>query len=139
LCGIKWLKMKAKRRKHKKNYQNEDDEDEDEDEDDDSDDDDDEDEDDDEDTDKKPPLPQPTPQLASTSASCLFTTSLNDPILIAHSKCLKHDILSSWKRVIDPLKMNKKIKKVIKHLKISIVNARFIFIYETKRIVKVFN
>ena len=48
-------------------------------------------------------------QNVNNENSSLFTSSMNDPILLAHSKLLKDDILSSWKRI-----NIKKIKKTNK-------------------------
>jgi len=40
-------------------------------------------------------------------SSTLFTSSVNDPILLTHAKCMNEDILSAWKRLDTKMKLKK--------------------------------
>ena len=44
---------------------------------------------------------------AGLKSSTLFTSSVNDPILLTHAKCMNEDILSAWKRVDTKMKLKK--------------------------------
>lgn len=46
-------------------------------------------------------------ETANLKCSTLFTSSVSDPILITHAKCMKEDILCSWKRVDTKMKLKK--------------------------------
>ena len=48
-------------------------------------------------------------KLKTNESTCysLFTSSVNDPVLITHAKCMKEDILSAWKRVDTKMKLKK--------------------------------
>ena len=46
-------------------------------------------------------------ETANLKCSTLFTSSVSDPILLTHAKCMKEDILCSWKRVDTKMKLKK--------------------------------
>ena len=48
---------------------------------------------------KNQSTPKPQTSQQQEDSKYLHTTSMNDPILITHAKCLNEDILCSWKRV----------------------------------------
>lgn len=46
-------------------------------------------------------------ETTNLKSSTLFTSSVDDPILMTHAKCMKENILCSWKRV----ESKKKVKR----------------------------
>lgn len=106
----------SKSKKKNKSYNNDEDDDDDENDEENSDDDEDEDDEENDDENEHPNDPTPTTNggdggVAGAGADntaddsgrlqspYLHSTSVNDPILVTHSKCLNEDILCSWKRV----------------------------------------
>ena len=74
--------------------------------DDDEDDDDDDEEDDDEESNEEAERVSNGTWDKNMTSGLLKTTSINDPVLTAHAKCLNEDILSSWKRADLPSNKN---------------------------------
>jgi hypothetical protein len=141
LTGIKWLRLRVKEKqilnsntnqKKKKSsnsnnnnnmFGDQDDEDDDDDDDDDDEEDDEENED-DENLDQVSSTPKKDTQNQSSqnntpssnnqfSSQIINTTSINDPILTTHAKCLNEDILCSWKRVVIMQSTNKDEQNIL--------------------------
>lgn len=58
-------------------------------------------------TPKKIAKSQASAETTNLKCSTLFTSSVDDPILMTHAKCMKENILCSWKRV----ETKKKVKR----------------------------